>query len=1447
MTYKKRDIPWDKIVELHKEITRRGADDFFSLPLRETDSERWSPLKDFHPDSFSGPWSIPQESVVSQSLARLIRSGGCDVLYIGVPCWSTRRRMDGEKWAPYQQLVICREVRVEMDPENGIRIVPEEGYWYSAPPVQEFMDQKEIRLEKPLDELLPDILEMARLKSEVEDKDLTECLIEGLGRVIPELGYELNRFKSPPSSHWVIFNSPTTNSPYTKQLMRDYNELTKQLERNPDRIGGLRLLEDIPAEDVVEKIDILPIIPLNSKQHDAVADALSSKPVTVISGPPGCGKSQVVISLLLNAWAKGTSVLFASNNNKAVDVVRERFEHFERDFPIAVRAGSYKESNINDALRRILNAMVGARLKCKDAHGTTAEKYEELSSERESRQDFLKSKIPQRVDEALRSALNAYGQYQEEVHKLSDAHELHVLEVKDLGYDIDPYEFATTISEPLRDWLGQIKECHKRIEQDSQDRSNLLNRADTSANLRNRVIQRAGLDPNAVTNWNWLVSGPGPELIESWLESYKLFLSQPIEQRLAPIDWQEVFGNWKGTVDAYNWSQSGKQLAEDIRHIYDEISPKVGEIEDLKKRFDEQYHAIRDAGIPEDIHVDFDILSEWVAVYATLYSLPDGKFDWYPWSQRRKLARKLQSIEFRIRPTYPLSVWREIGEINETSRETLGEIIELTKKWIAIRIQWDEQKTLRQEIDGYLEALRERATGLHIDDIPGDINSSAWLKLAETTEEGANVADDAADAWNKKAVAEETRERLRELAMEFQSAASGVPIKEAWISGPGHDFAKSVSLLGADPTQDNIVSARTSLYNELITTLPEAWRESRDSEQEFREYTVAATEIPSELSHITDWWNEKPAPIPLHRVDCGTLPDDDDEFRKHLKACEERDTKWKLHIEKIVPGMEKQRDEELDWAIGRLGVAFDVVPDGPDKIRIGRTVKPLLDGHVNDWQTDELVDLFKSYNPDVIKGEISRINNQLEEVSFGVAQESWLRRVAGDAGAQDAIEVLPYYGRNDGDSMHEVFSRAMRAVPIWITTALSTKSIPMQPDVFDLLVIDEATQCTLTNLLPMIYRAKRIVVIGDPEQLPSIGAISQEAERSLATKFGVTEWLELLGHAGNDVYNTAVHCLPGRRSDVVPLVEHYRSHPLIIGFANQHIYHKRLRLKKDPDQVKNVPYGAGVHGRQVNGYCENGPRDRSWINPPEVDAVCELVKQLRECEGFDALTIGVVTPFRAHATAISKKLDKESIIDGVTVGTAHRYQGDERDIMIFSPVVAKGITYGAARWVEEPHNLVNVALTRAREALFVVGDLKYCRQQPGILGKLVRYVKTISDLRETSPYELELFSLMVVAGLDPQVHVTIGDIEVDFVLTNPGRGIRLVVEVDGETVIKPDGEIIETHIEGSYRDKSRDAFLMGRGYKVLHAKTRSIRETPQEILHGIIETLELDWDDDILD
>lgn len=1535
MIHRKREIPWIRIVQFHKEITRRAEEAFFALPLGEPDSERWSSLTGFRPASLSGDWTIPQKTIVSQPLARAIRNGDIGELFLGCPCWLKWGRDQGNRAILYWQPIIYREVRVELDSEDNFKIVPEKSNWDISRPVFEFMEKKGVQPAKPLDKLLPELIEIAHFRSKKEDRDLTDCLIEEIGRAIPELGYELNkeiprgRVKSTPSP-WVLFAPHTSNPVYTQNLMRDYEKLEKQMESNPEHIGGLRLLEDLPAvkenffgwneipgddgarfieflrknygiawlraakiekiddgmtikiytenhflslslnnektkviltvddgrtdELIVKKegdklniygnVDMLSIVPLNESQREAVIGILKSKPVTVISGPPGCGKSQVVFSLLLNAWAKGTSVLFASTNNQAVDVVRKKLEPFEYDFPIAIRAGNKRENNIEDAFRRNLNALAACtRPDVTDNRSATARELKGLSSKKKYLQDLLESQIPQRVYQSYRSALKAYGQYQATVQELNEAHELHVKEIKKLGYDIGPDDFTAKVTQPLRAWLEKIKEYRRKIEQDSQDRSNLLKSSAGFADARNIAVQQGGLDPDSATNWNWLISGPAPELIETWFNNYKSLLSQPLERYLAPYDWQEIFEDWKGESDASNWSQNGRQLVKDIRHTCSEISSKIYELAEVKNRYDEQYSIIMESGIPIDIQIDPILLSEWLAVYAVELTLPKGKFDWFPLSERSKLIRKLHSTEVQIRPAYPLSIWQKVGEINKTGRKALSEIIESSRRWIAIRNLWNEKKTMQEEIENCFGALRKRAIEFHIDRVPNGTDLTAWLKLADITEDEVNIADRAAVAWSKKAIAEKTRERLQEIAIEFQSTASGVPLKEAWMKGPGYNFAQSVKALGVNPTQADVANAKTEIYNESMVILLRAWREARAAEIEHRAHTDAAKGIPSERSRVADWWNEKTPLVSVRRANYNMLPDSDDELWKHLKDCEDRDAKWKSYTEETLPDGEKRCNEELTWAINHLKEAVDAIPDDSNKIQISQKVKPLVDGQEKSWQIDDK--LFESLNPDRIKDEIEVIDARLEEIYFDIAKDNWLKNRAEDIETQKALEALLYhYIRNHGvieDSSYDIFAKALGAVSIWITTAQSSQSIPLQPEIFDILVIDEATQCTLTNILPMIYRAKRIAVIGDPEQLPAIPAIGYEAEKTLAEKFNITEWLELLGHVGNDVYKTAVRCLPRRRADVISLVEHYRSHPLIIGFANQYVYQKRLRIRYDPTKRKEVPFGAGIHSQQVNGYCLRGPRDESWINPAEKDAVCELVKQLRAFEGFGAFTIGVVTPFKAQSDAILEQLDKMGLMSGVTVGTAHKFQGDERDVMIFSPVVSKGITEGAARWVENPHNLINVAVTRAKEALFVVGDLKLCGQQEGILGKLVKYAETISKLRKTSPYELELFSRMVIHGWDPQVHVQVGDHEVDFVLKN--HGVKVAIEVDGEVIIKQDGDIIETHANGSLKDPSIDAALMGQGYKVLHIKTRSIHETPSVVIHDIAEALELDWVD----
>jgi very-short-patch-repair endonuclease len=218
--------------------------------------------------------------------------------------------------------------------------------------------------------------------------------------------------------------------------------------------------------------------------------------------------------------------------------------------------------------------------------------------------------------------------------------------------------------------------------------------------------------------------------------------------------------------------------------------------------------------------------------------------------------------------------------------------------------------------------------------------------------------------------------------------------------------------------------------------------------------------------------------------------------------------------------------------------------------------------------------------------------------------------------------------------------------------------------------------------------------------------------------------------------------------------------------------------------------------------------------------VLELVRELRDGDNR-GLSIGIVTPFAAHKDYLREQLDSLGLGSQVLADTAHGFQGDERDVIVFSPVISKGITDSASRWVESPPNMINVSLTRAREALFVVGDLDHCAQQDGILRKLALYCRDIQLLRDTSEAELELFSWMIVKGWTPEIHPKIGDIEVDFLLRSDA-GTRLVVEVDGKQ-----------HKNTPEQDKARDAYLHGQGYRVLRLTGRTVLQTPFEAVHKI--------------
>ena len=175
-------------------------------------------------------------------------------------------------------------------------------------------------------------------------------------------------------------------SPYTRGLESELGML-QSVEEGKYRGTGLgawlmRQTIDSPPAD---QQPLLEVLPLNSEQRQSVRQALSN-PLTVITGPPGTGKSQVVTSILVNAAWQGKTVLFASKNNKAVDVVETRVNALGPR-PVLLRLGASEyQTRLADYLVSLLAATSTAvdherYRECEAAHGQLQQQSDALDAE----------------------------------------------------------------------------------------------------------------------------------------------------------------------------------------------------------------------------------------------------------------------------------------------------------------------------------------------------------------------------------------------------------------------------------------------------------------------------------------------------------------------------------------------------------------------------------------------------------------------------------------------------------------------------------------------------------------------------------------------------------------------------------------------------------------------------------------------------------------------------------------------------------------------------------------------------------------------------------------------------------------------------------------------------------------------------------------------------------
>ena len=297
------------------------------------------------------------------------------------------------------------------------------------------------------------------------------------------------------------------------------------------------------------------------------------------------------------------------------------------------------------------------------------------------------------------------------------------------------------------------------------------------------------------------------------------------------------------------------------------------------------------------------------------------------------------------------------------------------------------------------------------------------------------------------------------------------------------------------------------------------------------------------------------------------------------------------------------------------------------------------------------------------------VDNALEALR-GQGFEDVLR-VGTETGVRDDMRDVRLVQRGEPNAK----AAELRDASVVAATTAACGSRVMRECEFDVALVDEASQLTEPGTHAAINLADRFVLVGDHEQLPPV----VRAENDLRTS----------------LFQRLIEAYPDAS---VMLDRQYRMSQRIQAFASAEFYDGALRpatpevagqtladLGVDPDALApDLTGGVGFVD-------PDGERDGNR-NVREAERVAAIVDAY-VAAGVDPDDIGVIAPFRAQVAEIGRRTD-------VTVDTVDRFQGSSKEVILVS-FVATGDLDGP---IFEDHRRVNVALTRAKKQLTIVGD-----------------------------------------------------------------------------------------------------------------------------------------------
>lgn len=305
------------------------------------------------------------------------------------------------------------------------------------------------------------------------------------------------------------------------------------------------------------------------------------------------------------------------------------------------------------------------------------------------------------------------------------------------------------------------------------------------------------------------------------------------------------------------------------------------------------------------------------------------------------------------------------------------------------------------------------------------------------------------------------------------------------------------------------------------------------------------------------------------------------------------------------------------------------------------------------------------------------------------------------------------------------------AVPAWVMPIHRIwDTVKPGPGIFDVIIVDEASQCGLESL-PLFFLARKILIVGDDKQIsPEAVGLAGDAIHHLMEKYLSDLKFSTTFEMTSSLFDHAKLRYGSRR---ITLREHFRCMPEIIRFSNELCY-------SDTPLIPMRQYTPDRLSPLEHVYVEDGVREGSGsnaLNIPEANAVVERIVEFCDRPEYASKSMGVIVmQGEAQAGYIENRLLSTIGADEIArrriiCGNPYSFQGDERDVMFLSLVAARNMKIGTLTKQSDVRRF-NVAASRSKDQLLLFHSVQADDlSDSGMRRKLLEF------FTQSEPFELE--------------------------------------------------------------------------------------------------------------